>query len=99
MCLIAKVTNLSLHSINDATITNICSSVLTVCCNGSYCLKKKRKKGKKLKKESRKRKRMFYFATFQFVNKTPHKQNQRSLANNQNMPVSRRLQPPSSFKI
>lgn len=42
---------------------------------------------------------MFYFATFQFVNKTLHKQNQRSLANNQNMPVSRRLQPPSSLKM
>ena len=42
---------------------------------------------------------MFYFATFPFVNKTPHKQNQRSLANNQNMPVSRRIELPSSFKI
>lgn len=99
MCLIAKVTNLFLHSINDATITNIYSPVLTVYRNGSYCLKKKRKKEKKKEKRKQERKRMFYFATFQFVNKTPHKQNQRSLANNQNMPVSRRLQPPSSFKI
>lgn len=50
MCVIAEVTNLSLHSINDATITNIRSSVLTVYCNHSYCLKKKRKNRKKRKK-------------------------------------------------
>jgi hypothetical protein len=47
MGLIAKVTNLFLHSINDATITNIYSPVLTVYRNGSYCLKKKRKKEEK----------------------------------------------------
>ena len=91
MCLIAKVTNLFLHSINDATITNIYSLVLTVYCKGSHCLKKEERKYE--------RKRVFYFGTFPFVNKPLHKQNQRSLANNQNMPVSRRIQLPSSFKI
>lgn len=60
MCLIAKVTNLSLHSINDATITNICSSVLTVYCNGSYCLKKKRKKGKKGRKKAGKKENVLF---------------------------------------
>ena len=94
MCLIAKVTNLFLHSINDATITNIYSLVLTVYCKGSHCLKKKKEEKKEYERE-----RVFYFATFPFVNKTPHKQNQRSLANNQNMPVCRRIQLPSSFKI
>lgn len=93
MCLIAEVTNLFLHDINDATITNIYSLVLTVYHKGSHCLNKKKKRKKKV------RKRVFYFATFPFVNKTPHKQNQRSLANNQNMPVSRRIQLPSSSKI
>lgn len=96
MCLIAKATNLFLHSINDATITNIYSLVLTVYHKGSHCLKKKKGKGKK---KERMKERVFYFATFPFVNKTPHKQNQRSLANKQNMPVSRRIQFPSSFKI
>lgn len=47
MRLIAKVTNLFLHSINDATITNIYSLVLTVYCKGAHCLKKKKKGGKK----------------------------------------------------
>lgn len=54
MCLIAKVTNLFLHSINDATITNIYSLVLTVYCKGSHCLKKKNKeKKKKVRKKER----------------------------------------------
>lgn len=47
MCLIAKVTNLFLHSINDATITNIYSLVLTVYCKGSHCLKKEEKESMK----------------------------------------------------
>ena len=65
--MIAKVTNLFLHSINDATITNIYSLVLTVYHKGSHCLKKKKEKEKK---ESMKE-RVFYFATFPFVNETP----------------------------
>lgn len=51
MCLIAKVTNLFLHSINDATITNIYSLVLTVYCKGSHCLKKKKEEKKEYERE------------------------------------------------
>lgn len=47
MGLIAKVTNLFLHSINDATITNIYSLVLTAYCKRSHCLRKKEKEAKK----------------------------------------------------
>lgn len=60
MCVIAEVTNLSLHSINDATITNICSSVLTVYCNHSYCLKKKRKNGEKKEERKQGRKNVLF---------------------------------------
>lgn len=67
MCLIAKVTNLFLHSINDATITNIYSPVLTVYRNGSYCLKKKRKKEKKRKNESRKERECFISLHFNLL--------------------------------
>lgn len=69
MCLIAKVTNLFLHSINDATITNIYSLVLTVYRNGSYCLKKKEEKerGKKRKNESREERECFISLHFNLL--------------------------------
>lgn len=66
MCLIAKVTNLFLHSINDATITNIYSLVLTVYCKGSHCLEKK---NKEKKKESTKERECFILLHFHLLTK------------------------------
>lgn len=68
MCLIAKVTNLFLHSINDATITNIYSLVLTVYRNGSYCLKKRReRRRKKRRNESREERECFISLHFNLL--------------------------------
>lgn len=67
MCLIAKVTNLFLHSINDATITDIYSLVLTVYHRGSHCLKKKKKE----KKKKGQKKACFILLHFHLLTKLP----------------------------